>query len=372
MYTVQNRRCFSKGTNGYKYILLIGDLFSKYLEVVALKDQTAPTIVKAVHERWFCRHGYPTFLLTDQGSNIDGDVMRKICEQFNVKKRRTSGYHSQGNGFAERSIRAVKEMFRTTLLECKIPQLLWKDILPGIVFALNSSQSSSTKLTPYEVVYGRLPVFPTDILMEMSLPNVSAPTPKEYLLDMRIQMRKIIETFNKNLNVSRKIMINQYNRNIKFYDYKPGDQVYVKRKHFKPGENRKLAPRKSGPWTVVMKKENGVNFEIKNDKNITKVIHHDRLVPFKGNIQKPHTQSKSMTKSRNTTTSPKIAVHSDQPFYSSDESSDDDIPVRPAGDNDIGNDDADSRSSRYPLRNRTQRNFEADGYIPWDILEHRF
>ena len=45
-----------------------------------------------------------------------------------------------------------------------------------------------------------------------------------------------------------------------------------------------------------MKKENGVNFEIKNDKNITKVIHHDRLVSFKGNIQKSNTQSKSINR----------------------------------------------------------------------------
>ena len=32
-------------TEGFQYILLIGDVFSKYVEAVSLQDQTAPTIV---------------------------------------------------------------------------------------------------------------------------------------------------------------------------------------------------------------------------------------------------------------------------------------------------------------------------------------
>ena len=69
-------------------------------------------------------------------------------------------------------------------------------------------------------------------------------------------------------------MMKHYNRNIVFYDYKENDQVWLKRKHFKPGENRKLTPRKSGPWIVIKKLPNGVNFEIVDPKSKeTKVVH---------------------------------------------------------------------------------------------------
>ena len=63
---------------GYRYVLLIGDLFSKYIEVVPLRDQTSLTISQAFWESWLSVHGCPKYLLTDQGSKVDGDVVNDI------------------------------------------------------------------------------------------------------------------------------------------------------------------------------------------------------------------------------------------------------------------------------------------------------
>ena len=101
-----------KDTEGYRYILLIDDLFSKYIHAVPLKEQGAEDICNALYHHWVLVHGLPNF----------GNVIREICNKFSVVKRRASGYHSQGNGFAERSIRNVKEMFRYHLHANNIPQ----------------------------------------------------------------------------------------------------------------------------------------------------------------------------------------------------------------------------------------------------------
>ena len=126
-------------TEGYRYLLIIGDLFSKYIEAIPLKDQTASTIVRMVYENCLCRHGYPKYLLTDYGSNVSGQAMDNICEQFEIKKKQMSGYHSQGNGFEEWNIRSIGEIFRTSLLETNLPQIFWREILPTVTFTLNSS-----------------------------------------------------------------------------------------------------------------------------------------------------------------------------------------------------------------------------------------
>ena len=97
-----------KDDQGYRYILLIDDLFSKYIPAVPLRKQTAEVFCVALNKDWLLVHGIPNFLLSDQGSNVDGEVMRKVCDKFGIEKGRTSAYHSQGNGFAERSIRNVK------------------------------------------------------------------------------------------------------------------------------------------------------------------------------------------------------------------------------------------------------------------------
>ena len=40
------------------------------------------------------------------------------------------------------------------------------------------------------------------------------------------------------------------------------DKRNIKYKHYKTGENRKLAPRRGGPWIVLEKLPNGVNFKV--------------------------------------------------------------------------------------------------------------
>ena len=38
--------------DGYRYILLAGDISSKYIHTIPLRDQTAPTIVHAFENWW--------------------------------------------------------------------------------------------------------------------------------------------------------------------------------------------------------------------------------------------------------------------------------------------------------------------------------
>ena len=40
-------------TAGYKYFLIMGDMFSKFIQTVSLRDQEGPTISKALESSWF-------------------------------------------------------------------------------------------------------------------------------------------------------------------------------------------------------------------------------------------------------------------------------------------------------------------------------
>ena len=82
------------------------------------------------------------------------------------------------------------------------------------------------------------------------------------------------------LALSKTEMQRHYNKNIHFNDYCEGQKVWLKTKHYKSSENRKLAPRRNGPWTVLQKLPNGMNFRIENSRKEQKVVHQDRLLPF--------------------------------------------------------------------------------------------
>ena len=340
---------------GHRYILLIGDIFSKYIEAVPMPNQEADTIVDAVWRSWITKLGCPAYIHSDQGSNVDGETVRAVCEKFNIQKRRTSGYHSEGNGFAERNIRSIREVLRTLLLDFEIPQSQWTTILPSVIFALNTSLSSATKRSPYEVVFGRLPTLPIDLVFGTRNESVSAPSPEEYVKDLRIQLRDTLAQVNENLDISRKKMMRQYNRNLNFYDYKPMDPVWLKKKVFKPGESKKLAPRKTGPWCVLRKLPNGVNFEIQDPKSkATKIVHHNRLSPAPSlKPTSPNRKRQSYRPKTINSPTPREFSASDSDSSSSDSTGDEPDARGPA-------------TRRYPNRVRVPRVVE--GAVSWDDL----
>ena len=224
--------------------------------------------------------------------------------------------------------------------------------------------SSATKHSPYEIVFGRLPILPIDLIFETANESVCASSPEEYVKDLRIQLRDILSEVNDNLEVSRKKMMQQYNRNKQFYDYRPNEMVWLKKKTFKPGESKKLAPRKTGPWCVLRKLPNGVNFEIRDPKSkIIKIVHHNRLSPAMPDSRKGYRRRcKKITAAVNKDLLAKSGACTSDSEYSDSDSND---PV--LDDQDPTENDAVTQAvvpRRYPERNPVPRVVE--GAVSWD------
>ena len=350
---------------GFKYILLIGDVFSKCIEAVPMKNQLAETICDAMYRNWIMRFGCPYYILSDQGSNVDGETVRALCTEFNIEKRRTSAYHSQGNGFAERNIRTIRELFRTLLLDFGIPQNQWDTLIPSILFALNTTVSSTTKCAPFEVIYGRKPVLPLDTMFGLSSEVGDASTPSEYVSNLKIRLREILLKVSENTGIAQKKMMKQYNQKIVYHDYEPDDMVWLRKKNFRPGESRKLSPRRSGPWTILRKMPNAVNFEIFNPKSKErKVVHHNRLTPAQNSVNVLPTNSvwESHAKSQKRKATKPIQ-RTDDESSSSDSSSDEESDGVVTNTDQTENEE---RPRRYPLRNRVPRIIE--GAVPWNAV----
>ena len=135
---------------GNRYIIVIQDYFTKWLEAIALKDQTADTITKELIVV-FGRFGMPQFLHSDQGRNFESTLLRSTLEAFGVEKTRTTAYHPQGDGMVERANRSILQMLRT-FVEKKTD---WERWLPLMLYAYRTSKHPSTGRTPFEVMFGR-------------------------------------------------------------------------------------------------------------------------------------------------------------------------------------------------------------------------
>ena len=131
-------------------------------------------------------------------------------------------------------------------------------------------------------MFGRSAVLPQDIVfnnLNSNRDEFDQQLPKEYEEVTSSLLQDIYSQIIISLELSKERMQQHYNKNVRYIDYIAGQKVWLKVKHYKTGENRKLAPRRDGPWTIVEKLPNGVNFRIEDSNKERKVVHHDRLLP---------------------------------------------------------------------------------------------
>ena len=63
---------------GHQYILTCIDGFTKWAEAFPIWNHDAETIAKIFVEQVFSRYGTPLSLLTDQGRDVDGNLMKSV------------------------------------------------------------------------------------------------------------------------------------------------------------------------------------------------------------------------------------------------------------------------------------------------------
>jgi hypothetical protein len=99
---------------------------------------------------------------------------------------------------------------------------LWEDCLPHVEFAYNRATHSSTKLCPFQVVYGYIPRVPIDLrtLDPLDAPHVDVVARVKHMLDIHEQTQQnITHTNAKNQAIGSK--------GRKLVTFEPGDLVWL-------------------------------------------------------------------------------------------------------------------------------------------------
>lgn len=86
---------------GNKYIAVLTDYLTKYVEVKALPSKNAEEICEFIIEV-VCRHGCIKTLITDQGREYCNALNEELCQMLGIEHRVSAPYHPQTNGLTER------------------------------------------------------------------------------------------------------------------------------------------------------------------------------------------------------------------------------------------------------------------------------
>jgi transposase InsO family protein len=145
---------------GHRFVLVVTDYFTKWTEVLALKNMTHKEVIEFITEHIIHRFGIPQTLTTDQGTSFMSKEVREFTELYRIKLLNSSPYYAQANGQAEPSNRTLINLIKKKISDN--PKHCHK-ILSEALWAYRISKHSATKVSPFELVYGQEAVLPVEI-----------------------------------------------------------------------------------------------------------------------------------------------------------------------------------------------------------------
>ena len=267
-------------------VLVVVDHFTRYVQAFVTENHMARTTAQVLYNNYFSVFGFPQRLMSDQGTEFCGKVIMAMCSLLAVEKIRTTPYHPQTNGSAER-------VHQT--LQCMIGKLdpekrrKWPAHIGSIIIAYNSTRSLVTGYSPYYLMFGRRPWLPINLLFPMHRVQMLTRTIDEYVANLYDRLRE-------SLAIAQDCAVKEAQRQKRLYDRKvgavelrPGDHVLVCLDAFR-GQRKKLKNRWGDDLhTVVTHVADGIPaYVVKNDHTgKKKVVHRARLLLWLGDYGEP-------------------------------------------------------------------------------------
>jgi hypothetical protein len=138
------------GGSKYKNILVIIDIFSKFLYIVPCYTKEMDEVV-SILEKIFLNGDIPEILGGDGA--FDNTKLKTFLQSFNVEFRSGLPYSPQTQGFVENKNKQIKSMISIHFL--KYNTRTYHNILDHIAFTINNTKHSITKMTPFLLHRGR-------------------------------------------------------------------------------------------------------------------------------------------------------------------------------------------------------------------------
>ena len=167
-----------------KYVLVVGDYFTKWVEAYPMPNMEAKTVAELFVNQFIARFGVPDILHTDQGRNFESVLMKETCQLLEVQKTRTSPYHPQSDGLIERFNHTLLNMLSIAAAKNERD---WDLHVPLLMVAYRTIMQVSTGCTPFYLMFGREARLPADVMFGLPLNSIPQQV-NQYALDLRVRL----------------------------------------------------------------------------------------------------------------------------------------------------------------------------------------
>ncbi|WVZ69949.1 hypothetical protein U9M48_018662, partial [Paspalum notatum var. saurae] len=263
---------------GRDSIFVVVDRFSKMAHFIPChKSDDAVNIANLFFQDIVRLHGMPSTIVSDRDAKFLSHFWRTLWNKLGTKLLFSTTCHPQTDGQTEVVNRTLSTMLRAVL---KKNLKMWEECLPHVEFAYNRAVHSTTKVSPFQVVYGFNPRAPIDLLPLPTSERVHHDAKKhaDFILKLHQTTKDNIAKMNERYRVAG-------NKGRKEIKLEPGDLVwlYLRKDRFPDLRKSKLMLRADGPFKIIEKiNDNAYKLELPPEFGVSPTFNIADLKPYLG------------------------------------------------------------------------------------------
>ena len=265
---------------GNKYIVVIGDYFTKWTECHAMPNMEASTVARILIEQVVSRFGIPYIIHSDQGRQFEGKLFTEMCTMLQITKTRTTPYHPKSDGMVERFNKTLVTMLSAYVNENHTD---WDEQLQYVMMAYRATEHETTGLTPNMCMLGRETTCPLDIMFEMPPPVKNIPH-NDWVWKLQEKLESAHKLVRQNTERGMKRQKRYHDDSLSYETFEVGDKVYVFFAVKKVGCSSKFTCYWKGPFEVSRKLSRSLYVVNCGRRRTLQVIHCDRMRKAKRQI----------------------------------------------------------------------------------------
>lgn len=137
---------------GNRYIIVIIDCFTRFVELIATASTDAASAARAVFTT-VGRTGCPSQALIDNGPQYKNEFFQTLCDLIGIEVFNTLPYSKEENGLVERANKEVMRHLRAIIFDRNVKHN-WSQFLPLVQRIMNATHHESIGASPAQLLFG--------------------------------------------------------------------------------------------------------------------------------------------------------------------------------------------------------------------------
>jgi len=212
-------------SNQHRWILTATYYFTKWVEAIQVINATDSLVIKFIEENILSIFSCPTQIVIDNATTFSSAKMIDFFQKYQILLHHSTPYYPQGNSLSESSNKILVKVIKKALVDHNKSR---DSHLIYAVWANRITPKRSTGKSPFQLVYGKDAIFPTNLafpVLKFLQDSTDEPDDFSRRINQIVELNENRDEVQHKLKKYQNKMKALFNRRARERDLKEGDLV---------------------------------------------------------------------------------------------------------------------------------------------------